>query len=159
VAPVYLNKGSALGTLPTPPRAYYAFDGWWSAKTGGIKITATTVVTAPVTYYAHWKVTTKPKASAPATIVNHPDFKKYVKITASAKKSIKKKKSVTIKLTAYKNVTIKSATLDKAGKKLKLKVTKGKNSIKLKASTKRGKAKITVTLKNGNKKVITVTIK
>jgi uncharacterized repeat protein (TIGR02543 family) len=159
VANKTVKDGQTVGTLPTPTRAYYAFDGWWSAKTGGTKITAATVVTAPVAYYAHWKVTTKPKTSAPATVTNSADFKAYVKVTASTKKTVKKKKSVTIKLTAYKNAEVKSIALDKAGKKLKLKVTKGKNIIKVKAGSKKGKVKITVTLKNGNKKVLTLTIK
>lgn len=50
--------GSALGTLPTPTRDYYTFDGWYTAADGGEKITADTVFasTEDVTYYAHWTI-------------------------------------------------------------------------------------------------------
>ena len=48
--------GSKLGTLPIPTRDYYTFDGWYTAESGGEKVTADTVFTstADVTYYAHW---------------------------------------------------------------------------------------------------------
>ena len=45
------------GTLPTPQRAGYSFLGWYTAKTGGSKITETTIVkiTSNQTIYAQWK--------------------------------------------------------------------------------------------------------
>lgn len=48
--------GATLGTLPTPTRDYYTFDGWFTAAEGGEKITADTVFTSTedTTYYAHW---------------------------------------------------------------------------------------------------------
>ena len=46
--------GEALGTLPTSTRAYYTFDGWYTAASGGTKITATTTMGTGATYYAHW---------------------------------------------------------------------------------------------------------
>ena len=47
------------GTLPTPKRAGYSFLGWYTAKTGGSKITETTIVkiTSNQTIYAQWKET------------------------------------------------------------------------------------------------------
>ena len=42
----------------TPKRDGYAFNGWWTAKTGGTQVTATDIVTGSATYYAHWKVQT-----------------------------------------------------------------------------------------------------
>ena len=46
---------SQIGTLPTPTRNGYGFDGWYTEATGGTKITdATTVPADNVTYYAHW---------------------------------------------------------------------------------------------------------
>lgn len=50
--------GSTLGTLPTPTRDYYTFDGWFTAVDGGEKLTADTVFnsTEDVTYYAHWTI-------------------------------------------------------------------------------------------------------
>lgn len=50
--------GSTLGTLPTPTRDYYTFDGWYTAADGGEEVTADTVFnsTEDVTYYAHWTI-------------------------------------------------------------------------------------------------------
>ena len=64
VSPASTTKthGSTLGTLPTPTRAStaeysYTFAGWFTAATGGTQITASTIVTKDVTYYAHWTAT------------------------------------------------------------------------------------------------------
>lgn len=48
--------GSTYGSLPTPTRNYYTFDGWYTAKTGGNKITESSVFNSAenVTLYAHW---------------------------------------------------------------------------------------------------------
>jgi len=43
----------------------YTFDGWFTARDGGSKITADTVVTADVTYYAHWTETPGPTPPGP----------------------------------------------------------------------------------------------
>jgi uncharacterized repeat protein (TIGR02543 family) len=52
-----VGEGEALGdfgTLPIPTRTGYRFDGWYTAVTGGTKITESTIVTGDVTCYAHW---------------------------------------------------------------------------------------------------------
>lgn len=51
-----VEHGSAYGTLPTPTRSGYTFDGWFTAETGGTVVTAQTIVmaTASHTLYAHW---------------------------------------------------------------------------------------------------------
>ncbi len=54
-----VSSGSAIGSFPTPTRSGYTFDGWYTAATGGTKITADTVVSGDVTYYAHWSVKTR----------------------------------------------------------------------------------------------------
>ena len=48
--------GSAYGTLPTPTRTNYTFEGWYTAKTGGTRVTSTTTVDTfgGHTLYAHW---------------------------------------------------------------------------------------------------------
>ena len=49
-----VNPGSAVGTLPTPKYTGYYFLGWYTAKTGGTKVTAKTKPSKSVTLYAHW---------------------------------------------------------------------------------------------------------
>ena len=49
------SYGAVLGPLPTPTREGYTLLGWFTAATGGAQVTASTVVTADRTYYAHWK--------------------------------------------------------------------------------------------------------
>ncbi|MBQ3422110.1 MAG: InlB B-repeat-containing protein, partial [Romboutsia sp.] len=49
----YANQ--PIGELPTPTKDGFVFDGWYTTPlTGGTKISSSTVVTAPVTYYARW---------------------------------------------------------------------------------------------------------
>ncbi|MBQ3810633.1 MAG: InlB B-repeat-containing protein, partial [Kiritimatiellae bacterium] len=56
------TMAKAYGTLPTPTRKGYAFVGWYTAKTGGSKVTATSKATVATkrTLYARW--TTKQTA-------------------------------------------------------------------------------------------------
>ncbi len=52
---------STLGTLPTPTRVGYNFNGWYTAKTGGSKVTTGTKVAGDATYYAQWTARTDTK--------------------------------------------------------------------------------------------------
>lgn len=53
-----IEAGTAVGTLPTADKAGdYSFDGWYTAVSGGTKITTSTVINANVTYYAHYTAT------------------------------------------------------------------------------------------------------
>jgi uncharacterized repeat protein (TIGR02543 family) len=51
---VTINDGAKVGALPTPKRTGYDFKGWYTAKSGGTKISEDTPVKANVTWYAHW---------------------------------------------------------------------------------------------------------
>lgn len=42
-------------TLPTPSKAGYAFDGWYTASSGGTKVSNTYTPTANTTLYARWR--------------------------------------------------------------------------------------------------------
>ena len=46
----------ALGTLPTCSRTGYTFLGWYTASSGGTKISSDTKITGTVTYYAQWSI-------------------------------------------------------------------------------------------------------
>lgn len=48
--------GSELGTLPTCSRTGYTFLGWYTASSGGTKISSTTKITGAITYYAQWSI-------------------------------------------------------------------------------------------------------
>ena len=48
------DDNGKLGSLPTPIREGYTFDGWYTAETGGEKVTVSTVHTKNTTLYAHW---------------------------------------------------------------------------------------------------------
>lgn len=51
-----VKLGSKLGTLAsTPKRSGYTFQGWYTKKSGGTKISKNTKPNKSVTYYAHWK--------------------------------------------------------------------------------------------------------
>lgn len=54
---VSIQEGKSYGTLPTPTRTGYTFEGWYTASSGGTKITAASTVTKPITLYARWSVT------------------------------------------------------------------------------------------------------
>lgn len=49
-----MYAGNKIGTLPTPTRTYFTFDGWYTAASDGTKVTDSTVFTANTTLYARW---------------------------------------------------------------------------------------------------------
>ena len=55
--------GEPIGSLPTPTRDYYTFDGWYTAASGGTCYTENTVFNSngDIILYAHW--TLKPVSS------------------------------------------------------------------------------------------------
>jgi uncharacterized repeat protein (TIGR02543 family) len=63
VSPATITKsyGSQLGTLPTVSRTGYIFKGWYTAASGGTKISTTTILTDNVTYYAQWEEIREPQ--------------------------------------------------------------------------------------------------
>ena len=59
VSPASMTTGAdgKLASLPTPTRSSYSFDGWYTEKSGGTKVTTDTVFHAKTTVYAHWTYT------------------------------------------------------------------------------------------------------
>ena len=51
---ITVESGKAYGKLPTVVRSKYKFAGWYTAKSGGKKVTEKTLATANVTLYARW---------------------------------------------------------------------------------------------------------
>ena len=67
---ITVTYGQKVGTLPVPTKEGYVFDGWYSEKTGGSKITSDSVVgyAGNGSLYARWKaVTTTTKATTTTT--------------------------------------------------------------------------------------------
>ena len=50
-----VNKGAAVGTLPSATSLSHEFLGWFTAPEGGKKVTASTTASGDVTYYAQWR--------------------------------------------------------------------------------------------------------
>ncbi|MDR0875168.1 MAG: InlB B-repeat-containing protein [Clostridiales Family XIII bacterium] len=54
VAEKLVDQKKAVGDLATPNKTGYKFGGWYTKASGGTKITAKTVPTKDITYYAQW---------------------------------------------------------------------------------------------------------
>ena len=50
-----VDKGDLYTNLPTPTRPNYNFVGWYTAASGGTRVTSVMSVTSNVTLYAHWQ--------------------------------------------------------------------------------------------------------
>ena len=88
-----VKKSTAVGSLPVPTRTGYAFAGWYTAKSGGTKVTSKTKVTKNVTWYAHWtvrkyKVSAAVSAKVAGTVsgAGSKAYKSKVTLKASPKK-------------------------------------------------------------------------
>ena len=59
VSPASVTTGAdgKLASLPTPTRSSYSFNGWYTEKNGGTKVTTDTVFSANTTVCAHWTYT------------------------------------------------------------------------------------------------------
>ena len=53
-----VTYNSAYGTLATPTRTGYDFDGWYTARTGGTEVKSSTTCNGDATIYAHWTANT-----------------------------------------------------------------------------------------------------
>ena len=51
---VHVQEGKAIGTLPRATRWGYKLKGWYTAKSGGTKLTTKTKIKKNTTYYAQW---------------------------------------------------------------------------------------------------------
>ena len=49
-----VKYNTKVGTLGTASRSGYKLEGWYTAKTGGSKISTDTIITKDTTFYARW---------------------------------------------------------------------------------------------------------
>ena len=52
-----MTTNRKLSSLPSASRSKHSFDGWYTEKNGGTKVTTDTVFSANTTVYAHWTYT------------------------------------------------------------------------------------------------------
>ncbi len=62
---ITVDAGEEWGTLCTPTRRGYHFNGWFTAKNGGAKVTGNDVATKNLTVYAQWIANPKTGISTP----------------------------------------------------------------------------------------------
>lgn len=117
----FVKAGEKLTYLPTVQRKKYLFNGWYTAKTGGTKVSAGQIISKNITLYAHWK-----KVSTGKVTIKFVKSKKTKTATISWKK-VKGAKGYVIfygtKKTSLKRKVVlkKAGTLKKTIKKLKKK--------------------------------------
>ena len=58
-----IDKEARVGELPTPMKSGAEFLGWYSAKTGGYRISCEHLILANETYYARWSTSSTPSGS------------------------------------------------------------------------------------------------
>ena len=111
-----VTYGKAYGTLPTPTKNNYTFDGWFTESSGGKRVNASDVVTATgtITLYAHWTKNSETKAVVKDVKINHNVTVNY-KSTYMLSPEITADKGAkyTVK---YESSDTKVATVDKDGK-------------------------------------------
>ncbi|MCR4647791.1 MAG: InlB B-repeat-containing protein [Lachnospiraceae bacterium] len=56
-----VQENTAYGELPKASRTGYTFSGWYTAKSGGTKVTAESICEGDITLYARWKAKTNTK--------------------------------------------------------------------------------------------------
>ena len=128
------TTGKKLASLPTATRSgRYSFDGWYSEKNGGTKITTATVFDKNTTVYAHWTYT----GSTGGGVTTYPITVKSAKngdVTASHK-SAAKGTTITLTVDPDKGYVLDTLTvLDGKDKEIKLTEKNGKYTFTMPAS-------------------------
>ena len=128
------TTGKKLASLPTATRSgRYSFDGWYTEKNGGTKITKATVFERDTTVYAHWTYT----GSTGGGVTTYPITVKSAKngdVTASHK-SAAKGTTITLTVDPDKGYVLDTLTvLDGKDKEIKLTEKNGKYTFTMPAS-------------------------
>ena len=128
------TTGKKLASLPTATRSgRYSFDGWYTEKNGGTKITTATVFDKNTTVYAHWTYT----GSTGGGVTTYPITVKSAKngdVTASHK-SAAKGTTITLTVDPDKGYVLDTLTvLDGKDKEIKLTEKNGKYTFTMPAS-------------------------
>ena len=133
--PSQTTSGQKLSSLPTATRSgSYSFDGWYTAISGGIKITTAYVFSGNTTVYAHWTYTGGGGGGGGSYTPSYTvsvDKTENGTITVSPK-SASKGDAVTITVKPDKGYELDTLkVLDKNGDKVKLTEKNGKYTFKM----------------------------
>ena len=128
------TTGKKLASLPTATRSgRYSFDGWYTKKNGGTKITTATLFDEDTTVYAHWTYT----GSTGGGVTTYPITVKSAKngdVTASHK-SAAKGTTITLTVDPDKGYVLDTLTvMDGKDKEIKLTEKNGKYTFTMPAS-------------------------
>ena len=128
------TTGKKLASLPIATRSgRYSFDGWYTEKNGGTKITTATLFDKDTTVYAHWTYT----GSTDGGVTTYPITVKSAKngdVTASHK-SAAKGTTITLTVDPDKGYVLDTLTvLDGKDKEIKLTEKNGKYTFTMPAS-------------------------
>ena len=116
------GAGGKLTSLPTPTRSgSYSFDGWYTAASGGTKITTDSVFSANTTVYAHWTYTGgSSSGGGVSTYAITVDSAKHGDVTVSPRNA-SKGTTVTLTVEPDKGYTLETITVtDKNGDEIAL---------------------------------------
>lgn len=139
-ASIETESGKAIGSLPSTTREGYEFQGWFTAQTGGTKVTEATVVTSDMTLYAQWKKMMQPQPK-PEVSFTETEYSLYA--TQTIKTSVNANAAAGA-VTGYKSSNTKVAVVTSAG------VIKG---------IRKGSATITVSTSGKGTATVNVTVK
>jgi uncharacterized repeat protein (TIGR02543 family) len=64
------NNRWQLGSLPTPTRTDYTFNGWFTEETGGTRVTTSTTFSADATIFAQWTYNWRPWSEWQTTVAS-----------------------------------------------------------------------------------------
>jgi uncharacterized repeat protein (TIGR02543 family) len=83
-----VNYNATVGALPTPTRTGYTLKGWYTAASGGTKISSTTKITKAVTFYAQWTAVSNPSTNYTTgqTSLQDNDFKETISLSTAKSK-------------------------------------------------------------------------
>ena len=116
------TTGQKLATLPTATRSgSYSFDGWYTAASGGTKVTTSYQFTADTTVYAHWTYTGgSSSGGGVSTYAITVDSAKNGDVTVSPRNA-SKGTTVTLTVEPDKGYTLETITVtDKNGDEIEL---------------------------------------
>ena len=105
------ESGKAIGSLPATTREGWEFLGWFTAQTGGTKVTETTVINSNMTLYAQWKKVTEVQPQ-PEVSFTKKEYSLYA--TQSAKTAVNINAAAGV-VTGYKSSNTKVAVVTSAG--------------------------------------------